>query len=147
MIDAVEDITHLIMNKAMRRRLSVAARTAAVGGQITWQKDEFGRQVMYYNDLPIVIADKDNTGTDIMPFTEVSNNVGAAATSCSIYGISVGDEKLEGIQNGSMEVRQIGEQAATVTELTRVEWYNGMCIEHPRAAGRLWSISDAVVVA
>jgi len=147
LIDAVDDATHLIMNKAMRRRLSTAARTSGVSGNIVWTKDEFGRQVLMYNDLPILIAEKDNTGTEIMPFTELPNNVGATATACSIYCISVGDGKLEGIQNGAMEVRQIGEQAATVTELTRVEWYNGLCIEHPRAAGRLWSIKNVPAVA
>ena len=147
LIDSVDDPTHLIMNKKMRRRISVAARAAAVGGNIVWTKDEFGRQVMMYNDLPIVIADKDNTDTDILGFTEASNNATPGAAATSVYCISVGDGKLEGIQNGGMEVRAIGEQAATVTELTRVEWYNGICIEHPRAAARLWSISDAAVAA
>jgi len=147
LIDSVDDPTHLIMNKKMRRRLSVAARTAAVGGNIVWTKDEFGRQIMIYNDLPIVIADKDHTGSDILGFAEASNNATPGAVATSIYCISVGDGMLEGIQNGSIDVRFVGEQATTVTELTRVEWYNGICIEHPRAAARLWSISDATVVA
>ena len=147
LIDSVDNPTHLIMNKKMRRRLSVAARTAAVGGNITWTKDEFGKAVMLYDELPIIIADRDHTGADILNFLEVSNNVGAAATATSIYCISVGDGMIEGLQNGSIDVRMVGEQTATVTELTRVEWYNGICIEHPRAAARLWSISDAVAVA
>ncbi|HUS74284.1 MAG TPA: hypothetical protein VMY06_14585 [Sedimentisphaerales bacterium] len=147
LIDSVDNPTHLIMNKKMRRRLSVAARTAAVGGNITWTKDEFGKAVMLYDELPIIIADRDHTGADILNFLEVSNNVGVAATATSIYCISVGDGMIEGIQNGNIDVRMVGEQAATVTELTRVEWYNGICIEHPRAAARLWSISDAVAVA
>jgi len=149
LIDSVDNPTHLIMNKKMRRRLSVAARTAAVGGNISWTKDEFGKAVMLYDELPIIIADRDHTGADILNFLEASNNAGAAgtATATSIYCISVGDGMLEGIQNGSIDVRMVGEQAATVTELTRVEWYNGICIEHPRAAARLYSILDAVAVA
>jgi len=146
LIDAVNSPTHLIMNKTLRRRLSAAARLTTVGGNITWGRDEFGRQILMYNDLPILIADEDNTGTQIMGFSEASNNATPGAAASSIYCISVGDGKLEGIQNGGIDVRQIGEQLATVTEATRVEWYAGLCIEHPKAAARLWSISNAAVV-
>jgi hypothetical protein len=107
-IDAVDNPTHLIMNKTMRRLLSVAARTADVGGNLVWGPDEFGRQIAFYNELPILIADKDENGDDIMPFEEVSNNASATATATSIYVISVGDGMLEGIQNGAVDPRFVG---------------------------------------
>src|SRR6185503_20552734 len=85
-IDAVDGATHLIMNRTMRRRLSAAARTTTVGGFITWEKDEFGRQMMVYNDLPILITDQDNAGAEILAFDEAAASGGATAT--SIYVVS-----------------------------------------------------------
>ncbi|MCK5018553.1 MAG: hypothetical protein KAS32_15945, partial [Candidatus Peribacteraceae bacterium] len=80
LIDAVVDPTHLSMNKTMRRRLTASARTTTVSGNVTWGKDEFGRQIAYYNDLPIMIVDEDNTGTQILPFTEDNPGGGTAAS-------------------------------------------------------------------
>jgi len=51
LIDAVDNPTHLAMNKTMRRLLSVAARTTTVGGNISWDKDEFGKRIAFYLSL------------------------------------------------------------------------------------------------
>lgn len=147
LIDAVDNPTHLCMNKTMRRKLSVAARTPAVGGNIAWTIDEFGRRIAIYDDLPILIFDFDHTGAQILAFDEAPSVAGGTSVSTSIYCISVGDGMLEGIQNGSPDPRSIGEQAATVTELDRIEWYMGQVLEHPRCAGRLYGITNAAVVA
>jgi len=147
LIDAVDNPTHLIMNKAMRRRLSVAARTPAVGGNIIWTLDQFGRRIAAYDDLPILIMDFDHTGTQILPFTEAPATAGGTSVSTSIYCVSIGDGMLEGIQNGDIDPRSLGEQASTVTELDRIEWYNGIVLEHPRCAARLYGITNAAVVA
>lgn len=146
LIDAVDNPTHLCMNKTMRRLLSVAARTTTVGGNILWTQDEFGMRIAQYDDLPILIFDTDHTGTQILPFTE-ANPGGGTAASTSIYCISIGDGMLEGIQNGGPDPRPVGEQASTVTELDRIEWYMGICLEHPRCAGRLQGIKNAAVTA
>ena len=53
MIDQVTGITHLLMNKTMRRLLTAAARNTSVGGYITYSQDEFGRQVTRYNDIDV----------------------------------------------------------------------------------------------
>jgi len=146
LIDAVDNPTHLCMNKTMRRLLSVAARTPAVGGNIFWDKDEFGRRIAFYGDLPILIFDRDHTGTQILAFDE--SGAGGGSSACtSIFCLSVGDAMLEGIQNGGPDPRSVGEQASTVTELDRIEWYNGICLEHPRCAGRLYGVKSAAVVA
>ena len=88
LIDAVDDPQYLIMNKTMARRLSAAARTYTVGGFITYDLDAFGRRVTRYNDLPILIADKDNEGNDILPFTEAADS--GTSTATSIYCVSFG---------------------------------------------------------
>jgi len=146
LIDAVDNPTHLVMNKTLRRLLSVAARTTTVGGNIHWEKDEFGRKLAMYDDLPIIIMDVDHTGTQIMAFDEAPSVAGGTSVSTSIYCISIGDGMLEGIQNGGPDPRSVGEQAATVTELDRIEWYCGICLEHPRCAARLYGIINAAVV-
>lgn len=144
-IDAVENPTHLIMNKTMRRRLSAAARTTTVGGFITYSKDEFGRSVTVYNDLPILIIEQDNLGNEILPFTEAATS--GTATATSIYVVSFTEGRLQGIQNDVMSVRDLGELQTQPVKRTRVEWYAGIALFHPRAASRLWSISDAAVTA
>jgi hypothetical protein len=145
-IDAVDGPTHLAMNKGMRRRLSTAARTASLSGTITWQKDDFGQQVAYYGDLPILVVDKDNTDSDILPFTEVGAG-GSTATACSIYILSLGAGKVQGIQNGNIEARDLGELETTPAKRTRVEWFPGISIMHGRAAARLYGVKNAAVVA
>lgn len=145
LIDAVDNPTHLIMSKAMRRRLSAAARLYTVGGYVTYDLDAFGRRVMFYNDLPILVAYSQNGGTEPLGFTEVGSG-GATATATSIYCVSLGSGRLSGIQNGGMSVRDLGEQDSKPVFRTRVEWYAGIALWHGRAAARLRGISDAAVV-
>lgn len=144
-IDQTLNPTHLIMNKAMRRRLTTAARTTAVGGYITYQKDAFGRQVTMYNDLPILIVDLDNTQTAILGFTEAAAS--GTATATSIYVVSMGDGMLTGLQNGGIDVRDQGELQTAPVYRTRVEWYNGIAVMNGRAATRLKNIGDLAIVA
>jgi hypothetical protein len=144
-IDQTMNATHIIMNKAMRRRLTTAARTTDVGGFITYEKDAFGRRVTQYNDLPILIIDLDNVEEEILGFNEASASGGA--TSTSIYIVSMGSGMLTGIQNGGIDVRDLGELEASPLFRTRVEWYNAISIMHGRAATRLHQIGDLAIVA
>ena len=143
LIDAVEEPTHLITNKAIRRRLSAAARTAAVGGYITYDLDAFGRRVTKYNDLPILIADKDNTNTDVLPFTE--SGTGASTTYSSVYCISTAENGVVGLQSEDMDVRDMGELETKPVYRTRVEWYITLAILREKAAARLYTFTDTAV--
>lgn len=141
LIDAVNGITHLIMNKTMRRRLTQASRSVSVGGTVTFTQDSFGRQVTKYNDIPILIADEDNEGNQILPFTEAAASGGAAAT--SIYGVHFEEGVFNGIQANTIDAKDLGELDTKPAQRTRVDWYNGICIYDGRAAGRLYGISNA----
>ena len=145
LIDYVEEPTHLVMNKAMRRRLSAAARTTTVGGYITYDLDNFGRRVTKYNELPILIADKDNTNTDIMAFDEAAASGSSVCT--SIYCASFAENGVQGIQASEMDVRDLGELDSKPCYRTRVEWYIAMAIYRPRALARLRYIQDAAITA
>jgi hypothetical protein len=140
------EFNYLLMNKTMAMLLAQAARTTSVGGYITFTPNEFGRQVQSYNGLPILIADEDNTGTQILPFTE-ANPGGGTAASTSIYALAMGEGQLVGIQNGDMDVRDLGELETKPVERTRVEWYAGLAVYDGRAIARLRGIKNSAVVA
>lgn len=144
-IDQTLNPTHLLMSKAMRRRLTQAARDTSVGGFISYQKDAFGKTVTMYNDLPILTVDLDNAGNAILPFTEAATS--GTATATSIYVMSLGDGMLTGIENGGMVVTDLGLLQSEPKYRTRVEWFNGLCVMHGRAVTRLYSIADAAVTA
>ena len=145
LIDAVDNPTHLIMNRTMRRRLSAAARTYTVGGFVNYALDSFGRRVTVYNDIPILTAYQDNLGSEILPFTEAAAS--GTSTATSIYCVSLGSGMLTGIQNGGIDVRDLGELETAPKYRTRVEWYPGIALYHPKAAARLRYVADAAVVA
>lgn len=144
LIDAVDNPTHLIMSKKMRNLLSAAATDTTIGGYIAYDKDEFGRRVTMFDGLPIVVTDYDAEGKQIVDFNEVGAG-GSTATASSVYCVNMGDEGVTGLQNGTMEVRDLGEMPTQPALLTRVEWLVGMAVLHGRAAARLRGISKAAV--
>jgi hypothetical protein len=146
LIDSVENPTHLIMSKGMRRLLTAASRLYTVGGYITYTQDAFGRQIAQYNDLPILIADYDNNGDSILAFDEVGSG-GSTASATSIYCVSFSEGMLQGIQNGVLDARDLGELQTKPAMRTRVEWFSGIACFHGRAAARLRGISNAAVTA
>ena len=146
LIDAVDDPQYLLMSKAMRRRLTQAARNTSVGGYITYGVDEFGRPITKYNDLPILIADANGDVYKTLAFDE-ANPGGGSNVGTSIYCLSFGETTCSGIQNGDAMVNDLGELEGKPSLRTRVEWYNGIAIYHPRSVARLRGIKDAAVVA
>jgi hypothetical protein len=145
LIDAVDQPTHLLMNKTHVRLLSQAARTYTVGGFITYTLDEFGRRVTQYNGLPILVFDFDNNYNQILAFDEAGG--GGGTTSSSIYCVSLGDGAVMGLQNQTVDVRDLGELESKPVFRTRVEWYNGIAVFKARAAARLRGIKNIAVVA
>lgn len=143
LIDSVDNPTHLLMNKTMRRLLTAAARDTNVGGFIQWEKDAFGKPIAIYNDLPILTLDLDNDQNAILPFTEACPGGGTAGT--SIYCLSLGDGSLVGIQNGDVNARDLGELQEKPAFRTRVEWYCGIAAFKGRAAARLRGVKNAAV--
>jgi hypothetical protein len=143
--DAVDNPTHYLMSKGMRRKFTAAARTTAVAGFVTYTADAFGKRITNYNDIPMLVAYGANGGDDILPFDEAAATGPATAT--SIYILSIGTGRISGIQNGPMDVRDLGELQAAPVFRTRVEWYNGILIEHGRAGARIRNISNAAIVA
>ncbi len=142
-IDRVDNPTHIVMSKRMRNLLSQAAKDKDVGGDLHFEKTDFGRRVGYYNDLPILVTEDDEAGEKIIDFNEAGPAGGTSSQ--SIYVVSFGDGKIVGLQNGIMEVRDLGEIDAQPVYRTRVEWLVAMAVMHGKAAARIWGITNAAV--
>ena len=144
-IDAVDGPTHLIMNKKMRNLLSQAAKKADVAGNLEWFKDDFGNRVAFYNDLPILVTDYNDQNEQIIGFNESAPG-GGADEATSVYIVSIGDEGVMGLQNGPMDVEDLGEIDSQPVLRTRLEWLISMAVLSGRAAARVWGISNAAIV-
>lgn len=144
-IDAVDNPTHILMTKAVRRLITAAARNPTITGYITYDADAFGRRVTKYNDIPIIVPYAQNGGIEPIGFNE-ANPGGGSAVGTSVYVLSIGTGMLEGIQSGTIDARDLGEIHSSPVYRTRVEWYPGIVMEHGRAAARLYGIKNAAVV-
>lgn len=145
-IDAVDGATHLIMSKRMRNLLAQAAKTPTVAGYVVWDKNEFGERVAFYNDLPILVTDYDDRNSQVIDFNE-ANPGGGSAVGTSIYVVHIGDEGIVGLQNGVMEVDDLGQMNDKPVLRTRIEWLVSMAVMSGRAAARIWGIKRAAVTA
>lgn len=137
--------THILMSSKMAIKLGAAARSSTVGGYVTFGVPELGKIPMFYQGLPIITVDRDGTETEILPFTEACTS--GTATGTSVYILSLGETGICGLQNGMIDVRDLGELQTAPVYRTRVEWYSAFGVFHGRAATRIWSISDAAITA
>lgn len=144
-IDAVDGATHLIMSKRMRNLLSQAASNQQVSGFLTWDKDEFGTRMAFYNDLPILVTDYDNENAQVIDFNEACPG-GGAAVGTSIYVANLSEDGVVGLQNGVIEVEDLGHVQDKPVMRTRIEWLLSLAVLSGRAAARVWGIKKAAVV-
>lgn len=145
-IDRVTNPTHILMSRALRRKFKAARNAPTLAGAITLDKDDFGRPVDVYNGLPLLTTYGDAVSPDPLGFTE-ANPGGGTNTGGSLYVLSMGTDGVSGIQNGGMDVRDLGELDTMPLFRTRVEWYSGLGIFNGAAAVRVWGIKNAALVA
>jgi len=124
-VDAQGGRKYLVMSKSARRALSRQARTNT---QIEITRNEFGYQQMVYAGVPVLELDRDHKNVAILD---------SDVTSQDAYVVSFGNDHLTGIQNGGVNVRELGESFDQPQMITRVEWYCGLALINGRAAARL----------
>lgn len=139
-IQAVDNPTHLLMAKKMKVNLTAFLRNSS---SISTSRDEFGRVVTSYAGLPIIEADVLGTTSGLQQLGFNENN----DSTTSIYVLSLTDMGLGMIQNGGLDVRDLGEQDSKPVFRTRVEWYCNVVDLHPRCVARLYNIADLTAVA
>lgn len=140
LIDAVEGEPDVIFcSKAMRREIKKVLQNH--NGYSESSYDAFGRPVMTYGGIPIRVVETDQAGNEILGFNETQ---GTANDTASIYAVKFGPEQyVSGLQNGGVSVRDLGELADKPVFRTRIEWYVGMAVFHPRAAARLKGVKKS----
>ena len=131
----------LYMNSAILARIQSAGRrrmTISVG-----DRDDFGKQVAVYNGVPMYDIGNKGDGTPIIPQTETQ---GASSVTSSIYAVrwsaSEASNGVAALNNGGIDVRDLGEQDAKAVLRTRIEWYTGLAM-FGRGAARLKGILNA----
>ena len=113
MVEGGADV--LYMNKTTKRAIMTLLQTSQ--HYIESGEDSFGRPVQMYGGIPLRALDD----------TIIGDN--------EIYAVKFGVmDAVCGIQNGSISVRDLGEIDALPVLRTRIEWYCGMAIFHPRSA-------------
>lgn len=136
--------THWIMSKAMARKFGAAARDIDVSGNIDWTPNQLGTKIRTYAGLPILTVDLDGEGNQILPFTEASAS--GADTSTSIYCVGFGADSLTGLQNGGMQVTDLGELQSAPIFRTRIEWYVGLAAYNGRSITRINHVGNLPIV-
>ncbi|WP_339708676.1 major capsid protein [uncultured Sphingosinicella sp.] len=121
----------LLMNKGLRRKARQLARSV---NALTITTDQLGRELDGYAGVPFGIVEEDETGAEILAFDETQ---GSSNVTSSIYAVRFGADTFHGIQTAPISVRDLGEVDDKPALRTRIEWYSGMVIKHPRAAARL----------
>ncbi|MEF3698702.1 major capsid protein [Desulfolutivibrio sp.] len=130
----------LFMNKTLRRKVNALMRAAGQAAETV--TGVFGQQIPAYAGVPIVVVGKNNTGAEILGFTEADGQSTPAAASCtSVYAVSFGGEGITGLQSGPMDVDDQGRRS-TFRHIV-VDWDMGLKIAHPRAVARLKAIKNA----
>ena len=131
-VDATGGSKYIVMSKSMRRALTRQARTNT---QIEITRNEFGYQQLVYAGLPVLELDRDHKNAPILDATPSAQD---------LYVVSFGQDHLTGIQNGGVNVRELGESHEQPQLITRVEWYCGLALINGRAAARVAGV-DATV--
>lgn len=138
-IQAVDNPTHILMGKKMKVNMMTKLRTSS---SISTSRDEFGRIITSYAGLPILEADVLGTSSGLQ---QLAFNENADSTT-SIYVLNLSDMGLHMVQNGGVQVRDLGEQDSKPVYRTRVEWYCNVVDAHPRCVARLYNIADLPAV-
>lgn len=127
----------LLMNKTLRRNARQLARSV---NALTISTDQLGRELDGYAGVPFGLIEEDETGAEILAFDEAQ---GTASNTSSIYAVRFGADTMHGIQTKPIEVRDLGEVDDKPALRTRIEWYSGFVIKHPKAAARLKGVKAA----
>lgn len=129
----------IYLNKDVKLWLSWAAEKS---NQVSIGIDQWGYKVDQYRGIPLIEIEEDASGTAILGFDETTS--GSTANTASVYLMRFGeDEFVAGIQNGGVDVRDLGEVDEGPWMRTRIEWYAAIANFHPRGMVRIKGVRNA----
>ena len=153
-IQNVKSPTHIIAPWGMKYRFLRAIRDTTVTGfamrqgpstfgeNNAAQKDGF----ITYQGLPVLWGYEKTLNPPILPFTEVAP-AGGAAQCASIYVVALGENRLCGIQNAPMEIRDYGLLEDGITYNTHFHWDVGLVDNDYFCFMRLAGIQQLPIIA
>jgi len=122
----------LLMSRRSRRKLK--ALLTASTHYVESGETSFGRMVMFYDGIPVIAS-------SFQPNDETEGTETAAS---SIYGIKFGEDVgVFGVQNGDIEVVNIGQLETKDGSRVRIRWYTGLGLAQNKGLARLRGISAA----
>ena len=120
----------LLLSRRTRRKLK--ALLVASAHYVESGADQFGRQVMFYDGIPVEVS-------DFQPDTETEGTETAAS---SLYAIHFSEsDGLTGLQNGDIETVDVGQLETKDATRVRIRWYCSLALLRDSALGRLRGIN------
>ncbi len=134
--------TIIFCNKTMRRKINALMRAAGQARELVGTS--FGQQFMAYAGWPIGVIEDDETGAEILPFTEPAPG-DQALTTTSIYAVRFGVDEYSAILEAApgLEVTDLGELQTKPAFRTRVEWMLSPAVFNKRGVARLRGINNS----
>jgi hypothetical protein len=126
--------------KAIIRHYRGLLRTVGGATPESLMIPNFGRPVIAHNGVPILPIEDGADGNPILAFNETQSSSNVAS---SVYAVKFGPDALHGIQTAPMNVRDLGELETKPAYRTRIEWYSGIVLKHPKCAARLKGVLAA----
>jgi hypothetical protein len=120
----------LLMSKRSRRKLK--SLLVASTHYVERGESSYGRQVMMYDGIPVEVS-------DWVPDNEVQGGSGAVCS--SIYALSLGPESLMGLQNGGIEVVDVGQLETKDGTRVRIRWYCGLALFNQLRTAKLIGVN------
>jgi hypothetical protein len=121
----------LLASKRTRRKLKALLQASA---HYVESGEEFGRQVMLYDGIPVLVS-------DFQPDTEVQGSETAAS---SMWALQFSEaDGLAGLQNGGIEVIDVGQLESKDATRVRLRWYCGLALLRDTAIARLKGINGS----
>jgi hypothetical protein len=130
----------LYANVGLQGKIRSAGRR--IGGVETVREDLTGKRVLTWNGIPILDPGNNLAGTPVLAQTETQGT--ATGTASSIYAVKFGqDETDRGVtllDNGGIQVDDLGLLQSQPVYRTRIEFYCGVAVFGGQAAARLTGV-------
>jgi hypothetical protein len=139
--------THFVVPRTLMPYFDAAARNNTLVNQtVSYAKDDFGRTIIKYKDLPLLFGYEPDDTPDMLPMTEVASGGGSAVTG-SIYCVSLRDGGAYAIEQTPLSVINEGLVVGQPFYSIHIKWDWGIAREHPRSMARLDSIAVGAITA
>ncbi len=134
------DNPYIFVNQSIYLKLQKHVRTNA---NINYIPDNFGRYILTYAGVPIVLAGKDTSNDEILAFDETQ---GESDVTCSAYVISLGEDGVVAAQPGEPQRYENSSNSnGNALRSYELDWLINYRISSPWNAIRIAGVTDAAV--